>query len=59
MIMVVWCDCNGKDEKIINKIRLFNKARPHTVTGQGLFEVLQAAFQNVGYSRWMPIIAIN
>ena len=48
VVMVVWCDCNGKEEKIHTRIRFFNVTRPHTVTGQGLFEVLQAALQNMG-----------
>ena len=47
VVMVVWCDCNGKDEKIHTRILFFNVTRPHTVTGQGLFEVLQAALQNM------------
>ena len=33
VVMVVWCDCNGKDEKIHTRIRFFNVTRPHTVTG--------------------------
>ena len=30
VVMVVWCDCNGKDEKIHTRIRFFNVTRPHT-----------------------------
>ena len=34
--------------RIHTRIRFFSVTRPHTVTVQGLFEVLQAALQNMG-----------
>lgn len=41
LMMIVWCDVNGEDEKMHTRICYFNVIRPHSVTAEGLFEVVE------------------
>ena len=38
MLLLVWCDLDGHDNKIHTRMSYFKVARPKSVTGEGLFE---------------------
>lgn len=48
VILVVWFDPNGGDERVHTRMEYFTVVRPHSVTAEGLFEVLAGALQNLG-----------
>ena len=49
-MLVVWCDPNGSDEKIHTRMDYLTVCRPHTVTANGLFEVLERGLISLGIS---------
>ena len=48
VILVVWCDPRCEDEKIHSRISYFKVIRPKSVTGEGLFKVVEEALQSLG-----------
>ena len=48
VFLVVWCDCNGSDEKVHTRMDYFSVVRPQAVTAQGLFEVLESGLRGLG-----------
>ena len=40
--LLVWCNRNGSDEKVHTWMEYFTVVRPHSVTAQGLLEVLES-----------------
>jgi len=48
LLLVVWCDRDGTDEKIHTRMEYFTVVRPHSVTAQGLLEVLESGLQGLG-----------
>lgn len=45
LILTIWCDINGKDEKIHTRISYFNIIRPRSVTAEGLFKVVEEGLE--------------
>ena len=48
IILAVWCDRDGGDEKIHSRMEYFTGVRPQAVTAEGLFKVLETALQGLG-----------
>ena len=48
VLLLVWCDRNGRDEKVHTQMEYFTVVRPQSVTAQGLFAVLESGLQGVG-----------
>lgn len=48
LLLVLWCDPDGKDEKIHTRISYLSIHKPHHVTAEGLFQSLQHGLQNLG-----------
>lgn len=48
LILAVWCDRDGSDEKIHTRMEYFTVVRPQSVTAKGLFNVLETALQGLG-----------
>ena len=48
LVLVVWFDKNGGDEKLCTRTSHFKIMRPSTVNAQGLFDTLQEVLQNLG-----------
>ncbi len=48
LLLVVWFDRDGVDQKVYTRTSYFKMSRPSTVTAEGLFEVLQGAVQSLG-----------
>ena len=47
-MLVVWFDKDGTDEKVSTRTSHFKVMRPSTVTGQGMFDMLQELLQSLG-----------
>ena len=50
VILVVWCDRDGTDEKVHTRMEYFTIIRPQSVTAEGLFKVLESGLQELGIS---------
>ena len=48
MMLTVWCDLNGNDEKVHTRVSCFSLIRPKSVTAIGLFEVFQQVIRKLG-----------
>ena len=48
LLLVLWCDPDGKDEKIHTRISYLSIHKPHHVTAEGLFQSLQHGLQSLG-----------
>ena len=48
IILVVWCDTNGTDEKVHTRIESLTVVRPESATARGLFKVLEIGLQHFG-----------
>ena len=48
VFLVVWCDCNGCDEKVHTWMSYFTVVQSQAVTAQGLFETLQTRLRGLG-----------
>ena len=48
LLLAVWFDPDGVDEKVYTRTSYFNISRPSSATAAGLFEVVQDALQCVG-----------
>jgi len=48
VLLVVWCDLDGHDEKVHTRMSYLKVARPKSVTGEGLFELVQDTL-NIGH----------
>ena len=48
LILAVWCDRDGGDERIHTRMEYFTVVRPQAVTAEGLFQVLETALQGLG-----------
>ena len=55
LLLVVWFDRDGVDEKVCTKTTYFKVCRPSTVTAEGLLEVLERALQMLG----IPAITVE
>ena len=44
----MWCDTDGSDEKVHTRIDYLMVSRPHSVTADGLFRVLEGALDTLG-----------
>ena len=45
LLLIVWCDRDGSDEKVHTRMEYFTVVRPHSVTAQGLLKVLERGLQ--------------
>ena len=43
LVLAVWCDPDGKDERIHTRMSFFKVIHPDSVSGSGLFRVLECA----------------
>ncbi len=50
LILALWCDRDGRDEKIHTRMEYFTVVQPQSVTAAGLFKVLESALQGLGIS---------
>ena len=48
VILVVWCDRDGTDEKVHTRMEYFTIVRPQSVTAEGLFKVLESGLRGLG-----------
>ena len=48
ILLVVWCDSDGTDEKVHTRMDYFSVSRPQSVTADGLFQVLEEGLQSLG-----------
>ena len=48
LMLIVWCDVNGSDEKVHTRSDYFTVVRPQSVSGEGLFKVLESGLQGLG-----------
>ena len=48
LILAVWCDQDGGDERIHTQMEYFTVVRPQAVTAEGLSKVLESALQGLG-----------
>ena len=48
LILSVWCDRDGMDERIHTRMEYFTVVRPQSVTAKGLFSVLDAGLKALG-----------
>lgn len=48
LVLAVWCDPDGKDERIHTRMSFFKVIQPDSVSGSGLFQVLERALQSLG-----------
>ena len=48
LVLVVWCDINGKDEQIHTRMSFLKVFQPDSVTGTGLLKVVECALQTLG-----------
>ena len=48
VLMVVWFDPDGSDEKIHTRVDYLTVSRPRSVTAEGLFHVLEGGLQSLG-----------
>ena len=48
VLLAVWYDCNGSDQKVHTRMEYLTVVRPQSVTTKGLFEVLKSALQDLG-----------
>ena len=50
MLLALWCDVDGTDEKVHTRMVYFTVARLTGATASGLFECLQTSIQRMGIS---------
>lgn len=48
LVLVVWFDKGGPDEKVFTRTSHFKIMRPSTITAQGMFDILQESLQSLG-----------
>ena len=48
LVLVIWCDTDGNDEKTHTRISYLSVVRPQTTNTQGLFDVVEASLQKLG-----------
>ena len=48
VILAVWCDRDGRDEKVHTRMEYFTVVRPQSVTAEGLLKVLESGLQVLG-----------
>ena len=48
ILLVVWCDPDGTDEKVHTRMDYFAVSRPQSVKADGLFQVLEEGLQRLG-----------
>ena len=54
VVLVVWCDPDGSDEKVHTRMDLLTVSRPQSVTACGLFQVLESSLQGLGIQELSP-----
>ena len=59
LVLAVWCDPEGKDERIHTEMCFFKVIRPDSVSGSGLLQVLKCALQSLGIHALVIHITIN
>ena len=52
--LVVWYDRNGSEEKVHTWMEYFTVVRPHSVTAQGLLEVLESRLRALASRKSQP-----
>ena len=50
LVLVAWCDWKASDEKVHTRVSYLKVIQPKSVSGRGLFEVLEEALRSVGIS---------
>ena len=48
LVLVAWCDWKTTDEKVHTRVSYFKVVQPQSVTGEGLFHVLEQALGSLG-----------
>lgn len=48
LILAVWCDWDGSNEKIHTRMEYFTIVRPQTIKAESLFKVLEIGLQSLG-----------
>ena len=51
LVLIMWCDINGSDEKIHTRSDYFTTVRPQSVTAEGLFKVLENGLHCLGINK--------
>ena len=51
LMLIVWCDVNGSDEQVHTRMDYLTIVRPQSVSGEGLFSVLESGLQSLGIDR--------
>ena len=54
ILLVVWCDPDGSDEKVHTRMDFLTVSRPQSVTARGLFQVLEGCLQGLGIQEVSP-----
>ena len=54
LFLVLWCDVDGRDERVHTRMSLFTFSRPQAVTGKGLFDCMQGALGRLGIAAINP-----
>ena len=54
VLLVVWCDPDGSDEKVHTRMDFFTVSRPQSVTARDLFQVLEGRLQGLGIQEVSP-----
>lgn len=50
LVLIAWCDWKLCDEKVHTKVSYLKVVRPESVSGQGLFQVLEEGLHALGIS---------
>ena len=50
-MLIVWCDVNSSDEQVHTRMDYLTIVRPQSVSGDGLFSVLENGLQSLGIDR--------
>ena len=48
LVLIAWCDINGKDERIHTKMSFLKVFQPDSVSGVGLLKVIEGSLQSLG-----------
>ena len=54
ILLVVWCDPDGSDEKVHTRMDFLTVSRSQSVTARGLFQVLEGCLQGLGIQEVSP-----
>ena len=54
LFLVLWCDVDGRDERVHTRMSFFTVSKPEAVTGKGLFDCMQGALGRLGIAAINP-----